>query len=118
MRQCQYAKRVFLLLFSAFCVSACFLYDFDKDIEIIKKENVVCMPNADLKVSRWGGMGVYGLLKTCEVKHGPFIAVNEGYIQIRGQYNNGVADGIWNFCDKDGNVVTTIDYGSEKEHAP
>jgi len=111
-------KIYFFPLFSIFFVSACFLYPWEKDRELIENENIVCAPNAILKVSRWGGMGVYGLTKTCEVIHGPFIAADEGHIQIRGQYNYGVPDGIWNFYDEDGNVVTTIDYSSEKNHAP
>jgi len=58
-----------------------------------------------------------GLAKDCTVMHGAFIAADEGYV-LRGQYTHGVPDGIWNFYDKDGNVVTTIDYGSEKNHTP
>jgi len=59
-----------------------------------------------------------GLVKECKVMHGPFIAADEGYVQIRGQYDSGVPDGIWNFYDENGNVVATIDYSSEKNHVP
>jgi len=110
-------KTYLLSLGSVFLVSACF-YDWNKDIELLEKEDIVCAPNAVLEKRRWGGFGMTGLVKECKVMHGPFIAADEGYVQIRGQYDNGVPDGIWNFYDEDGNVVTSIDYGSEKNHMP
>jgi len=100
--------RIFLLpLFVSFCVAACFRYDWDRDREVLEKEEVVCTPPARLEVHRWGK---YGLFKSCVILSGPFVAAKDGYIHVRGQYEAWQEVGVWTFYDKDGNIVKTIDY--------
>jgi len=100
-------RKLILFISIAFCVSACFHYDWDRDVEVLEKEEIVCTPPARLEVNGWGKTG---LSKSCMILTGPFIAAKDGYIQVRGQYKEWRKVGIWNFYDKDGNVIETINY--------
>jgi len=100
-------RTLFLLLLISFFVSACYRYDWDRDIEVLEKEEIVCTPPARQEVHRWGK---YGFFKSCMILTGPFIAAKDGYIQVRGQYEEWRKVGVWRFYDKDGNVIETINY--------
>jgi len=106
----------FLFLFAAFCVSACFrYYDWDRDIEVLDKEEVVCVPPSRLEIT---GSGKSGLMKFCRILDGPFIVAKDGYIWMRGQYDAWQKTGVWVIYDENGNAVKTIDYSSKEDRYP
>lgn len=61
-------------------------------------------------VDEFQGWGKSGTQHVCKIKHGPFVAWENGYIHLRGQYENGKETGVWYWYDKKGNVVKKIDY--------
>ncbi len=74
-------------------------------------EDVKCPSPSVEEFSSWGKSGIQHV---CKMKHGAFIAWENGYVHIRGQYVYGKEDGIWYFYDSTGKVEKTIDYSSTK----
>jgi len=56
------------------------------------------------------GWGESGSIHICKIKHGPFVAWENGYVHIRGQYENGKEVGEWLWYDASGTVIKKIDY--------
>ena len=73
----------------------------------LDKEGVECVPPARLEIQPWGRSG---LSKSCKMANGPFVATEDGYVHLRGQYESGREVGLWRWYDREGNVVKTIDY--------
>jgi len=61
------------------------------------------------------GWGESGTQHICKIKHGPFIAWENGYVNIRGQYENGKEVGEWLWYDVKGNVQVRGQYENGKE---
>lgn len=74
---------------------------------LLDKANVECVPPARLERQPWGKSGSS---KSCKILNGPFVAADNGYVHLRGQYEAGRAVGIWRWYDRDGVVTRTIDY--------
>jgi hypothetical protein len=48
----------------------------------------------------------------CKITHGQFVAFEDGYVQVRGQYDNGREVGTWYWYDSAGRIVKQIDYAT------
>lgn len=79
----------------------------DANHELLDRESVTCSPPARPEIQSWGQAG---LSLSCKMVNGSFVAVENGYVHMRGQYEAGREVGMWRWYDKDGNVVKTIDY--------
>jgi len=100
----------FLFLFVIFCISACsdgVDPNYKINYNLIKNENLKCPPPAIPHVPRYRKSGVFLI---CKFNDGPFVAVENGYIHIRGQYKAGRHVGLWENYDKDGNVFKSTYY--------
>lgn len=83
----------------------------DQNYELLSKESISCDPPASMEVQPWGKNG---LSRSCSVKSGSFVAAENGYVHLRGQYQAGKQAGIWRWYDENGNVVKEIDYSAEQ----
>lgn len=99
--------RVSFLVLIGLLISACADSGGTAAGRLLDKENVECVPPARLEIQSWGKSG---LSKSCKIASGPFVAAENGYVHLRGQYEAGREVGIWRWYDRDGNVVKTIDY--------
>jgi len=100
----------FLFLFVIFFISACsdgVDPNYKINYNLIQNENLKCPPPAIPHVPRYGKFGVFLI---CKFSDGPFVAVNEGHVSVRGQYKAGRHVGLWESYDKDGNVVNSTYY--------
>jgi hypothetical protein len=70
-------------------------------------EKISCPPPAVEQFEPWGKSGSQHI---CKTKHGPFVAFENGYVRIRGQYDNGKEVGVWRWYDAAGKVEKEIDY--------
>ncbi|MCI1278361.1 MAG: hypothetical protein LKG23_05180 [Nitrospira sp.] len=70
-------------------------------------EKLSCPSPAVAQFESWGKSGTQHI---CKIKHGPFVAWGNGYVHIRGQYENGKEVGEWLWYDANGAVVKKIDY--------
>lgn len=70
-------------------------------------EKILCPSPAIDEYQPWGKSGLQHI---CKIKHGQFIAWEEGYVHIRGQYDYGKEVGLWLWYDSSGNVTKKIDY--------
>jgi len=70
-------------------------------------ERIECVEPARLKTEPWGKAGS---LKGCEIADGPFVAADDGYIRMRGQFKNGHKAGVWRWYDRSGNVTKEVNY--------
>lgn len=70
-------------------------------------EKLSCPSPAVAEFEAWGKSGTQQI---CKIKHGPFVAWENGYVHVRGQYENGKEVGEWLWYDASGNVVKKIDY--------
>ncbi|HLK97433.1 MAG TPA: hypothetical protein VK364_06665 [Hymenobacter sp.] len=99
-------KLILLILIGLICISACNAPGQDTDDEL-DKEIIECVPPARLEIQPWGKSGSS---KSCKILNGPFVAAENGYVHLRGQYEGGREAGTWRWYDRSGNVVKTIDY--------
>lgn len=70
-----------------------------------RQESFVCPPPGKVVYESWGPRG---LSKACVVggtRNGSFFAAEQGHVAIRGNYENGQKQGIWEWLDSSGNVV-------------
>lgn len=70
-------------------------------------EKLSCPPPAVSEFNNWGQSGSEHV---CKIKHGPFVAFENGHVQIRGQFDNGKEAGVWRWYGPDGKVDKEIDY--------
>lgn len=73
-------------------------------------EDLKCPAPSKGQFDSWGKSGSS---HSCKINHGPFVAFEQGYVQLRGQYDNGKEIGIWRWYDKDGKVLKEIDYARQ-----
>lgn len=107
-------QRISLLVLIGSLVSACTDSSRNADYGLLEKEKITCAPPARIEIQPWGKIG---LSKSCRMVDGPFVGVENGYVLLRGQYDAGREVGIWQWYDKDGNVVKTIDYSKPDQSA-
>jgi hypothetical protein len=72
-------------------------------------EAISCPLPALEQFEPWGQSGSQ---HTCKIKHGPFVAFEQGHVKIRGQFSNGKEVGVWRWYGPDGKVEKEIDYSS------
>jgi len=60
------------------------------------------------------GWGKSGTIHICKIRHGPFVAWENGYVHLRGQYENGKEVGEWLWYDASGTVVKKVDYSKSQ----
>ncbi|MES9902473.1 MAG: hypothetical protein ABW168_07300 [Sedimenticola sp.] len=62
------------------------------------------------------GWSKAGYMRYCEpLKHGPWEAWSEGYLQIKGEYKHGKKHGTWQWFNRGGSIQKTITYNSGTE---
>lgn len=83
----------------------------DQDYDALKKEAITCDLPARAEMRPWGKTGKSN---GCYVRSGPFIAAENGYVHLRGQFKEGKEVGVWRWYDKQGNVVKEIDYSTDQ----
>jgi hypothetical protein len=74
-------------------------------------EKLSCPEPAVAQFEPWGKSG---LQQICKIKHGPFVAMEGGYVHVRGQYDNGKEVGVWLWYDVQGKIVKKVDYSKNK----
>jgi antitoxin component YwqK of YwqJK toxin-antitoxin module len=79
----------------------------EKESSNFFNEKLTCPSPAMDEFQPWGKSGTQHI---CKIKHGPFIAWENGYVHVRGQYDNGKETGVWYWYDKNGSVINKIDY--------
>ena len=72
-------------------------------------EKLACPPPAVEQFEPWGQSGSAHI---CKIRNGPFVAYENGYVHVRGQYANGKETGIWRWYGADGKVEKQIDYAN------
>ena len=63
-----------------------------------------CPDGAALEYQPWGRNG---LMAICKLKHGPFIAAENGHVVLQGENRMGQPSGNWTWFDKSGKVERT-----------
>lgn len=101
-----------VLIFIALLCSSCAEGQRGASANPLEDELVECAKPARLKMEPWGKGGTS---KACEIADGPFVAAENGYIHLRGQFESGRKAGVWRWYDRNGVVTRTIDYS---ERAP
>lgn len=71
------------------------------------EEKIICPSPALNKFEPWGQSGSRHI---CTLDHGPFVAFENGYVHIRGQYWYGKEVGTWKWFGPGGNVEKEIKY--------
>jgi hypothetical protein len=80
--------------------------------ETLLSADLDCPSPSVEQIEPWGKSGSQQI---CKIKHGPFIAWENGYIHLRGHYQNGEKAGVWKWYDRSGKVVKEIDYSRVDE---
>lgn len=75
--------------------------------EALIAKKIIC---PDGVTSEYSGWGPNGMQEVCKLKHGPFIAAEDGRIALEGEYNMGKPSGTWIWYDKSGRVQKTEKY--------
>ena len=102
-RDCLYCATAFTTLLLSACSN-------EVDVEhAFYKEKISCPSPAVDEYQSWGKSGVQHI---CKIKHGQFVAWEDGYVHIRGQYEYGKEVGLWLWYDASGNVTKKIDYSA------
>lgn len=65
-------------------------------------------------ISQFEPSGKSGSQHVCNIKHGPIVVFENGYIHMRGQYENGKQVGVWTWYGADGKVEKTEDFSKIK----
>jgi len=105
------AKQIVYVVFTA----AIFLSGCNVDQKAKGKffsEKLACPTPAVDEFQPWGRSGVQHI---CKIKHGAFVAWENGYVHIRGQYENGKEVGLWRWYDSNGKVVREMNYSQQKK---
>jgi hypothetical protein len=69
--------------------------------QVLEKQEITCPPPARLEYTQWGKSG---LMAICKVKHGPFMAAENGKIRVVGENNNGKPSGEVKWFDANGKL--------------
>ena len=70
-------------------------------------EGLSCPAPAVEEFAAWGESGTEHI---CKIKHGAFVVFENGYVHIRGQYDQGKEVGTWRWYGPDGKVEKEIKY--------
>lgn len=99
--------RRFVLVASCAALSAC--SNESADPVDLSHEKIECSSPAEAEYGAWSKSGSY---QACKIKHGPFVAWEDGYVHVRGGYDMGKEAGVWRWYDRKGDVVREIDYSA------
>jgi len=97
--------RVSLLFLIMVFSSACGRGSIDPNQKVLDEESFKCPPGFHAWVKPWDE----GLSFVCKTMNGPFVVVENGYINIRSEYKMGKSVGVSRIYDEDGNLVRTIE---------
>ncbi|KAB2900910.1 MAG: hypothetical protein F9K31_03625 [Dokdonella sp.] len=87
----------------------------NQNYDALKKDMLGCEEPAVPEIHPWAKTGQsYG----CYIKNGPFVAAEDGYVHLRGRFDNGKEAGVWRWYDRAGNVIKEIDYASQGATSP
>jgi hypothetical protein len=75
-------------------------------------ESLSCPPPAQSEFAGWGKSGSEHV---CKIRHGPFVAFENGYVHIRGQYDQGKETGVWRWYSANGKVEKEINYSTSAQ---
>ena len=70
-------------------------------------KKLVCPEGVTSEYSNWGP---HGLQEVCKLKHGPFIAAENGRVVLEGEYKLGKPSGTWRWYDNTGKLQKTETY--------
>lgn len=73
-------------------------------------ENLNCPAPGQEEFVGWGESGTEHV---CKIKHGPFVAFENGHVKVRGQYDMGKEVGTWRWYGADGKVEREINYSAQ-----
>lgn len=105
-----YTARIIVRLSLVACLSLLGCSDGKGNANSFFNEKLACPSPAVAEFEPWGRSGSQ---QVCKIKHGPFVAWEDNYIHVRGQFENGKEAGVWYWYDKNGNVEEKIDYGNQ-----
>ena len=77
--------------------------------EALTRSAIGCEKPAYADIRPWGEEGSS---YSCYVRNGPFVAAENGYVRLRGQYEAGKETGVWLWYDQNGRVVKEVDYAA------
>lgn len=81
--------------------------------EAMQSIELSCPPDSEVTTRGWSKAGYS---RYCEPKkNGPWEAWSGGYLQIRGEYQNGFKNGTWQWFNRDGTVQSEIVYRGGEE---
>ena len=76
--------------------------------EAMQGVDLTCPSDSEVTVRGWSKAGYS---RYCEPKkNGPWEAWAGGYLQVRGEYQNGLKHGKWQWFKRDGSVQSEISY--------
>lgn len=101
-------RTFYIWLLSIVMVSGCARDDAAR--QAFLGEKLACSAPATDQFENWGRSGTQHI---CKIKQGPFVAFEDGHVQIRGQYDNGKEIGIWRWYGADGKVQKEVDYSGQ-----
>lgn len=76
------------------------------------REPLACIAPAEPDSSPWSKTGGQ---RACKINHGPFVAWDNGYVHIRGQYDMGKQTGLWCYYNEQGQVADLTDFSASGE---
>jgi hypothetical protein len=79
----------------------------EKNDSLFFREAISCPAPAEPDISPWSKTGTS---RACKIYHGPFVAWEDGYVHVRGQYSMGRKTGVWRTFDKEGKVTNETSY--------
>jgi hypothetical protein len=85
--------------------------DRDDGTVAFTNEKLSCPAPAMSEFQPWGRSGMQHV---CKITHGQFVAFEDGYVKVGGQYDNGKEVGTWYWYDSAGRIVKQIDYATSR----
>ena len=93
--------KIFVLIVVFICTS-CSESNTGDNYSVLEARKVKCPDGTIIEYQPWGKAG---LMVSCKIKHGTFIAAEGGRIVIEGEFNMGKPSGNWTWFDETGKVT-------------
>ena len=109
-------RALFLLLLCLALFSCQKAYNAPRSAaEAVRLVDFTCGPGRTERVEPWGRSGASRGCYREDVRDGPIIFWEEGYVNLDGRYRDGVKDGTWTVFNDNGSVFVEIvfDRGSK-----
>lgn len=87
-------------------------------VKLLDEMDIVCPPGTEKIRRPWGKAGWMVFCESDGAPHGPWLAAENGRLEIRGQYRNGEQDGVWEWYNVDGTVAKKLTYDDQEGGAP